>query len=56
MEGAWYQALDLYRQTATESGQLDPAQLQSEFGEIQQADQQGEMGKVLPGVAALNEA
>lgn len=48
MEGAWYRALDLYRETATESGRIDPEALKQQFGAIEQADQQGRMGELLP--------
>jgi hypothetical protein len=48
MEGAWYKGLDLYRETATKQGRIDPEQLKQQFNEIQQADSQGRMGDVLP--------
>jgi len=48
MEGAWYRGLDLYRETATQDGRVDPESLKEQFGEIQRADEQGRMGDVLP--------
>lgn len=48
MEGAWYRGLDLYRETATQDGRVDPDALKEQFGEIQRADEQGRMGDVLP--------
>lgn len=48
MEGAWYRGLDLYRETATEQGRIDPDMLKQQFGEIEEADRQGRMGDVLP--------
>lgn len=48
LDGAWYKGLDLYRETATESGRIDPEALKQQFGEIESADQQGRMGDVLP--------
>lgn len=48
MEGAWYRGLDLYRETATQDGRVDPETLKQQFGEIQTADEQGRMGDVLP--------
>jgi hypothetical protein len=38
---AFYIALDLYRETATAQGLLDPSQLKEEFGQIKDADAQG---------------
>lgn len=51
LEGAWYRALDLYRETATEQGRFDPDQAKADFQEIEQADRQGRMGDVLPALA-----
>lgn len=48
MEGAWYKGLDLYRETATQDGRVDPDQLKQQFGEIEEADKQGRMGDLLP--------
>jgi hypothetical protein len=41
---AFYIALDLYRETATAQGLLDPSQLKEEFGQIKAADEQGAFG------------
>lgn len=48
MEGAWYRGLDLYRETATQDGRVDPDALKAQFGEIEEADRQGRMGDILP--------
>lgn len=50
LEGAWYRGLDLYRETATAEGRVDPEALKQQFGEIEQADREGRMSEVLPGV------
>lgn len=50
LEGATYRALDLYRETATQAGLIDPAPLKQEFGELMQADQQGRLGEIIPGI------
>lgn len=49
IEGAFYRALDLYRESATAEGKLDTAALEQDFAVMQQADQQGRLGEVLPG-------
>lgn len=53
MQGSWYKALDLYRETATQSGQLNADSLKQQFGDIQKADQQGQLGQLLPGIDKL---
>lgn len=52
IEGAWYRALDLYRETATEQGRIDPEALKEQFNTIEEADRQGRMGDVLPGLSS----
>jgi hypothetical protein len=49
MEGAWYRGLDLYRETATQDGRVNPDQLKEQFGEIERADQEGRLNQLLPG-------
>jgi hypothetical protein len=48
IEAAWYKGLDLWRSTGQQSGDINADQLKGEFQQIQQADQQGRMGDVLP--------
>lgn len=48
MEAAWYRGLDLYRETATDQGRIDPAALKEQFAAIEQADRQGQMDELLP--------
>lgn len=50
LEGATYQALDMYREKATKEGKLDPGVLKQEFGQLVEADKQGKLGEILPGV------
>lgn len=47
VEGAWYRALDLYR---ISSSRVDPEALKQGFGTLVEANQQGQLGKVLPGI------
>tara|TARA_R110000868_G_scaffold34552_10_gene124791 strand:+ start:4655 stop:5302 length:648 start_codon:yes stop_codon:yes gene_type:complete len=47
LEGAFYRATDLYR---ISSSRVDPESLSQEFGQVQQADQQGTLGQLLPGI------
>jgi hypothetical protein len=50
LEGAWYMALDLYREQGTQEGSIDPAALESDFGEVVAADREGRISEVLPGI------
>jgi hypothetical protein len=50
--GAWYRALDLYRQMGEASGQIDPAPLKQEFGQIAAASKDGTLNQMLPGIDA----
>jgi hypothetical protein len=52
-EGAWYKALDLWRSTGQQSGDLNADQLKGEFNDIQTADKQGRMGDVLPQLGSM---
>lgn len=48
LEGALYRALDYYVQ----SGEADKEALAAEFGQLAEADQQGRLGEMLPGIKA----
>lgn len=50
LEGAWYQALDLYREAATRRGLIDPDAIKQDFDTIVQADRAGNLDKLLPGI------
>lgn len=50
LEAATYRALDTYREMATQAGKIDPEALKQEFGSILQADKQGALEQVLPGI------
>lgn len=47
VEGAWYRALDLFRQA---SPRVDADALGEEFAQIANADKQGQIGQLLPGL------
>lgn len=47
MEGAWYRAVDMFR---TVSPRADPDALGEEFAEIANADAEGRLGDLLPGI------
>jgi hypothetical protein len=51
IDQAWLMGQDLYRETATQEGLLDPAALKSQFDEIVTADKDGRLGDVLPALA-----
>jgi hypothetical protein len=53
MEGAWYRGLDLWRDEETKAGNLNPDDLKEQFGQIQQADQEGKLNELLPGIDAV---
>lgn len=55
LEGAWYRALDLYRAMGEQTGRIDPTQLKAEFAQINEADQQGRLGELLPGADKLKD-
>lgn len=46
-EGAFYRAIDLYR---ISSPRVDPQALSEEFSQVEQADKQGTLGQLLPGI------
>jgi hypothetical protein len=50
LEQALYLSLDLYRTAGEQSGDVDAEQLKAGFAQIQQADQQGRIEEVLPGI------
>lgn len=50
IETAFFMALDMYRETATQSGTLDAEALKGQWGEIVEADKAGRLGEVLPGI------
>jgi len=56
LTGAFYRALDLWRQQGEANGTIDGEALKQQFGMIQQADQEGRLGELLPGIdAAMRE-
>lgn len=52
LNGALVQTVDNYRPIAEEMGRTDADTLKQQFGEIQQADEQGKLGEMLPGLGA----
>jgi len=50
LQGAMYQALDIYRNMRQQDGSLDMEAINQEFGQILEADKAGRLGEVLPGV------
>jgi hypothetical protein len=50
IEQAFYQALDMFRSAGMETGDVDGEVLKSEFEQIKQADAEGRLGEVLPGI------
>jgi hypothetical protein len=50
MNGAFFQAVDLYRPIAVELGRTTDDKLKEQFGEVEQADQNGKLGELLPGL------
>jgi len=51
MEGAWYQAVDMYREMASKAGLVDPEKAKAEFANLQQQDQSGALAEQLRGFA-----
>jgi hypothetical protein len=49
-EAALYQALDIYREMKAGAGGIDQEQHAAELQALMQADQQGQLGQILPGV------
>ncbi len=52
LEGAFYQAVDLYRPIAIEMGRTTEETLKGQFAEIDEADKAGRLGDILPGAGA----
>lgn len=48
--GAFMQAIDIYRPKLIESGRTTEEELKAGFAQINEADQQGRMGELLPGL------
>lgn len=51
MQGAWYQALDMYAEAndSAEGGRFNKEEAAAEFAELQAADQEGRLDEVIPG-------
>lgn len=49
-ENSFYQALDMYREAATATGDINPDELKAGFEQIRQADAQGTLPQLLPGI------
>lgn len=50
VDAALFQALDIYRSTRQQAGQLDEEALQGDMAMLMQAEQDGTIGEVLPGI------
>lgn len=50
IQQAFLKGADLYRVALQRAGQLDPAEWKQKFGEMQQAEQSGELEKTYPGM------
>jgi hypothetical protein len=56
MQGAWYQALDMYREANTgEGGRIDTEAAAADFEALRQADAEGRGDEVLPGYEQQSE-
>jgi hypothetical protein len=56
IQGAWYQALDMYREANSgEGGRIDPAAAAEDFNALAEADKEGRADEVLPGFGQLSE-
>lgn len=55
MESALTIALDLYRVAKQQSGEIQPEQFQDELAMLQQAEQEGRLDEVLPGITEYAE-
>lgn len=49
-ENAFYIALDMYREQAKDAGQIDEEGLKQGWAEVSQANEEGRLGELLPGV------
>ncbi|WP_022727211.1 hypothetical protein [Fodinicurvata sediminis] len=56
MESAWFIALDTYRVTRQQQGKLNTEALEREFQVMKQADQEGWLDEMLPGVKEYAES
>lgn len=57
IQGAWYNALDMYREANTgDGGRFNPEQAASEFQALNQADMEGRADDVLPGFSMVEQA
>lgn len=54
-QAAYLVAVDLYRTMKQKSGTLDDGAAKQEWGQLKQADQSGDLGKVLPGANDLKD-
>ena len=50
LDGAGLRALDLYRDAKAKSGTLDEGAIKQDFDAVVQADQQGQLGQMFPGL------
>ena len=50
LEGAWYRALDLFRGMAEQDGSLDMQAVNQDMQTLVEADQQGTLDQIMPGV------
>ena len=50
LSGAFFQAIDLFREHAIASGRTNAETLKSQFAEIEEADKAGKLGEMLPGL------
>jgi hypothetical protein len=56
IQGAWYNALDMYREANTgEGGRIDPAAAAADFQALSDADKEGRGDEVLPGYEQQSE-
>ena len=50
IDGAFIRAVDIYRDTETKIGNIDPQEFAADFEEMMRADQEGRLGEVVPGI------
>lgn len=50
MESAYYRAIDLYRESRQEQGKLPVEDLKQDMGELVEADKQGRLEDMMPGI------
>lgn len=57
LQGAWYSALDMYREANTgEGGRFNPEEAAAQFEALNEADQQGRADEIIPGFSELPQA